>query len=208
MKKLILFDFDKTITKMDSVVILIKYYLPKKLWIIIPWIIRLLKFFIIDSVFFTKMNAKNLKNVLLYPLNFFSEDELREFIKYLNENYIIEDARKKVESFNKSENFLMLVSASSESYLKFLYDYFPFDVIMGTRVNEKNEIIGENNRHEEKVRRILEYIKENNLELDFENGEGYSDSYSADSPMLELVGNRYLINSEVKKEGYTNLSWS
>ena len=209
MKKLILFDFDKTISTVDSIALLMKYTLKKRIWFIFPWIIRLLKFVIIDSVFFTNSNFVKLKSVFLYPLNAMSEKEIKEFVTvYINNNYIFKDAREKINSYDKSENYLLLVSASSESYLKYITEIFPFDGIIGTRVNNKNEIIGKNNRYFEKVRRINEYIKNNNLQLDFKNGEGYSDSYSADFPMLQMVGSKYLINSDIKKEGYTNLSWS
>ena len=52
---------------------------------------------------------------------------------------------------------------------------------------------GKNCKGEEKVRRLKTVLKEKNIEADFKNSYMFSDSLS-DKPLLDLVGNPYLIN--------------
>ena len=49
----------------------------------------------------------------------------------------------------------------------------------------------------EKVERINNFLRESNIEIDYENSYAYSDSKS-DLPMLSLVKNSFLVN---KKDG-------
>ncbi|MBM6839294.1 HAD-IB family hydrolase, partial [Clostridium saudiense] len=49
------------------------------------------------------------------------------------------------------------------------------------------------------------YLKENNIEADYENSYMFSDSLS-DLPLLDLVGNPYLINYN-KKHNIEILRW-
>ena len=48
-------------------------------------------------------------------------------------------------------------------------------------------------------------LKENNIEVDFENSLMFSDSLS-DKPLLDLVGKGYLINYK-KRADYEILNW-
>ena len=75
---------------------------------------------------------------------------------------------------------------------------------MGTKVS-KNIKIKENNRGEAKVKRMREEIKDFDT---FDIVKTYSDSYTADKPILELAKEKYLINSNRKIKGYENLWWS
>lgn len=141
-----------------------------------------------------------LKQAILFPLNYLSEEELQQFYKecliphyYLN---VVAELKQK-----KSEGYLIyLVSASPEVYLK--YTDLPIDEIIGTKTAIKNgentsRIIGENCKREEKVRRIQALLAKQNIEIDEEASYGYSDSES-DLPMLRLVNHRIRIN---KKDG-------
>ena len=58
---------------------------------------------------------------------------------------------------------------------------------------------GNNCKGQEKVRRLKAVLKEKNIEADFKNSYMFSDSLS-DKPLLDLVGNPYLINYKKKHE--------
>lgn len=70
----------------------------------------------------------------------------------------------------------------------------------------KSAIEGSNNKGEEKVRRLKEVLKEENIEVDFKNSYMFSDSL-ADLPLFKLVGNPYLINSKKSYNNIKRLEW-
>ena len=141
-----------------------------------------------------------LKEKLLFPLKYCSMQELNEFYQLvLIPHYyptVVEILLKR-----KKEGYLIwLVSASPEVYLQFTD--LPVDQIIGTKTEIRagkptNKIISKNCKGEEKVQRIQTLLKEQQLEIDYENSYGYSDSTS-DLPMLKLVKNRIRIS---KKNG-------
>lgn len=195
--KIAFFDFDDTLLPQDSMKRLIYFCLKRH-----PWtFICLFKMAFLGLLYGIKMiSFIPLKQAILFPLNHLSEKELEQFYQecliphyYLN---VVEELKQK-----KSENYLIyLVSASPEVYLK--YTDLPIDVIIGTKTLSKDgrntsRIIGKNCKSEEKVRRIHEILKEKNIEIDYDNSYGYSDSLT-DMPMLKLVKHRIRIN---KKDG-------
>ena len=91
--------------------------------------------------------------------------------------------------------------------MKKVGDSLGFDFVIGTRLGRLNELIGNNNRREEKVARIESYLENTNEAIDYDNSRSYSDSYRDDKYMMELTANRYLINSNVREEGFRNLVW-
>lgn len=197
--KVAIFDFDKTLTKKDSIFNLLGYTFRK-------YPIRyILVFFKTLFIALTFYNLRiRIKQSVLSILKFLTEDDLKAFIKDLYENEILKDGEEEVKKLKAEGYFLILNSASPEVYLKYITEYLPFDVVIGTRVTEKIKI-KENNRGEVKVKRMREDIK------DFDNFDivkTYSDSYTADKPILELAKEKYLINSNRKIEGYDNLWWS
>lgn len=103
-----------------------------------------------------------------------------------------------------------LISASGEFYLKELYKIKEIDMIIGTRFEFKDGIftgkmIGKNCKGEEKVHRLKEVLHKKKIEVDFKNSYMFSDSLS-DKPLLDLVGNPYLINYK-KKTNMKVLNW-
>ena len=100
-----------------------------------------------------------------------------------------------------------MVSASPEYYLLEVLNILPFDHVIGTKTTKDFVMTGKNNRQEEKVRRILLFLEEENMKIDYDNSCTFSDSYTADHYMMELTKNRYLINSSHQKEGYHHFTW-
>lgn len=201
-KKVFLFDFDKTLTDEDSIFLLWKYAIKNK---------KVTRFFYYRNMlaggikYLGSKDFRDIKNRMCMVLNYLTDEDLELFVDYLYNNHILKEGE---EYFNNLEDgYKMLVSASPTNYLKYVKKYFDFDVIMGTDLDVNFKIMGKNNKHQEKVRRINEYLKDIEIEIDYENSSGFSDSYSDDKPMLEMVKNRYLINSDKDIEGYNNLTW-
>ena len=121
---------------------------------------------------------------------------------YLNESFdMIVNMIKKL----KNEGYMVvLISASPEFYVKEFYAIEEVDLIIGTKFTFEGgkfirKMSGNNCKGEEKVRRLNEVLKEKNIKVDFKNSYMFSDSLS-DKPLLDLVGNPYLINYKKKHE--------
>ena len=197
--KTAIFDFDRTLTKRDSIFNLLGYTFRTHP---LRYILVFLKTLVIALTFYNFLIR--IKQSVLSILKFLTEDELKAFIKDIYENEILRDGEEEVKRLKEEGYFLILNSASPEVYLKYIKEYMPFDVVIGTRVTE-NIKINENNRGEVKVKRMREDIKDFDT---FDIVKTYSDSYTADKPILELAKEKYLINSKRKIEGYENLWWS
>lgn len=203
-KQIILFDFDKTLTDDDSIFLLWKYAFSKKKTNYFKFILQMIKGFF--KFLFSGFNFLMFKNELCSVLKYFNDEELKEFIDYIYEEHIYKDG---VEEFNNlpKDSYKMLVSASPINYLKFVDKYFDFDLIIGTNLDNEYNVLGKNNKSTEKVKRIKKHLLEMDFNIDYENSSSYSDSFKDDRPMLMLVKNRFLINSDVEKRGYKNLNW-
>lgn len=197
--KTAIFDFDRTLTKRDSIFNLLGYTFRTHP---LRYMLVFLKTLLIALTFYNFLIR--IKQSVLSILKFLTEDELKAFIKDIYENEILRDGEEEVKRLKEEGYFLILNSASPEVYLKYIKEYMPFDVVIGTRVTE-NIKINENNRGEVKVKRMREDIKDFDT---FDIVKTYSDSYTADKPILELAKEKYLINSKRKIEGYENLWWS
>ena len=99
----------------------------------------------------------------------------------------------------KAEGYIIYIcSASAEAYLRFCK--LPVDEILGTKTLIKenkytSQMLGNNCKNEEKVKRIQEVIKNHNLEIDYDLSYAYSDSLH-DIPMLKMVKNRIKIDTK------------
>lgn len=205
-RKFAFFDVDKTILERDSMQDLLFFAWKVHPLVIIPSCISIL-FSVL--LFFLKghNDIRILKNGVFYVVRFLNDDELKYFareilLKQKSFKNGLDEIRLK-----KSQGFIVaLVSASPECYLKY-FDILEVDKIIGTQLDSKGKIVGENCKHNEKVKRIDFWLQSEAIEIDYENSFAYSDSLSADQPMLELVSNRYLINSDLRLPDYKNLYW-
>ncbi len=204
MKKYAIFDFDKTITDRDSIKILwdtygknmgSQYYLQG---------ISIGASFI--GYKFTG-NFNPTKNKMAKIFDYMTEEDIEEFVNEVLPKYYYKDALEEIKYLKEEGYTLLLVSASYENYMKKVGENLGFDHVIGTRLGRLNELIGENNRREEKVSRIESYLEEIEETIDYENSRSYSDSYRDDRYMMELTAEKYLINSQVREEGYKNLVW-
>lgn len=204
MKKYAIFDFDKTITDRDSIKILwqtygknmgSQYYLQG---------ISIGASFI--GYKFTG-NFNPTKNKMAKIFDYMTEEDIEEFVNEVLPKYYYKDALEEIKYLKEDGYTLLLVSASYENYMKKVGENLGFDHVIGTRLGRLNELIGDNNRREEKVARIESYLEKIEESIDYENSRSYSDSYRDDRYMMELTAEKYLINSQVREEGYKNLVW-
>ena len=198
-KKLAIFDVDFTITRRETLMELYRYsikerksnikYLPRALYGGAMYLLN-------------KYDEKRVKESFLKFLDGMDEKELDQFVKRFYKNrlskILYSDSLDMMKKLKKEGYDIYLISASPEFYLKELYGISEVDMIIGTRFKIedgkfKREMIGKNCKGEEKVVRLKKYLLENNIEVDYENSYMFSDSLS-DKPLLDLVGNAYLIN--------------
>lgn len=74
--------------------------------------------------------------------------------------YAFKEAIDEIHRLKEEGYYIMLVSASVENYLVYVKDCLPFDHIIGTVIDEDYKLVGENNRHEQKVSNILAHFQE------------------------------------------------
>lgn len=208
-KNFAIFDIDKTIIKSDSMFDLLKYTNKKY-----PKSKKTLPLLFIKLVLFKfkLISTHKAKESMFYTLNYVSNDDLKDFYLTVLKKQIFSDAKKKMEELKKQGYMILLVSASPEIYLKYFEEETYVDAVIGTRfelldTKTTNKIQGENCKGYEKVKRINEYLKNNDLEIDKSSSFAFSDSLS-DIPMFELTDNAFLINYKKANNKYKILKWS
>lgn len=212
MERLAIFDVDYTLTKKETLIEFYKFMIIKK-----PGLIKHLPN-TLKAAFFYLFKSMELKKAKEHFLSFTEgvhEKEMNEIVKEFYKtrlsNILYGDAIEKIRELKKHGCKVYLISASAEFYLNELYNIPEVDKVIGTRLKvedgiHKCEIVGENCKGEEKVKRLMEVLKEENLEVDFKESYMFSDSLS-DLPLFNLVGHPYLINYKKGHESIEVLKW-
>ncbi|KGM97024.1 HAD family hydrolase [Clostridium novyi A str. 4552] len=212
MEKLGIFDVDFTLTKKETLIQLYLFMLKKDT--------RLLKYIprtIVTGIFYGVgiYNAEKSKETFIKFLDGINEVDMKHLVKEFYEErlskILYKDAIDTIKKLKQKGYKIYLISASPEIYLEEFYNIKEVDKIIGTKLKVENGIYksaieGSNNKGEEKVRRLKEVLKEENMEVDFENSYMFSDSL-ADLPLFKLVGNPYLINSKKSYNNIKRLEW-
>ena len=190
-----IFDVDYTIINGDSMFLMLFFAISKKPILILYIPIILVK---VVLYFLKIIDVKSSKESIYLPLKYLTEKELEEFYNKILLKKINPEVMKRLNYHKEQGCRILLVSASPEVYLQYFKKNSSIDAIIGTKLEiidgkYTNKINGQNCKGIEKFNRIKEYLNENNLEIDFNNSFGYSDSLT-DKPMLSLVKNRYKIN--------------
>ena len=213
MEKLAIFDVDFTLTNSETLMEFYIFMVKKR-----PRLIVYAPFSIISALLFVLkvFSAKKAKENFISFINGISEKDMelltKEFYEKRLSKIFYKDALYTLKKLKNSGCKIYLISASAEFYLKELYRIESIDKIIGTRfevVNGKHtrKILGQNCKGEEKVVRLMESLKKDNIEVDFKNSYMFSDSLS-DLPLFKLVGNSYLINYTRKdNQGIEVLRW-
>lgn len=212
MERLAIFDVDYTLTKKETLAQLYMFMLKKNPSFIIHAPRSFFSAFLYALNFF---DAKRAKENFITFIEGIKEEDMQSLVKEFYEEklskILYEDAIKMIKKL-KSEGFkVYLISASPEFYLNELYNIKEVDKIIGTKFLCNNGIYsrkmeGENCKGEEKVRRLKEELKKDNIEVDFKNSYMFSDSL-ADKPLFDLVGNPFLINYKKGHDKIKILNW-
>lgn len=213
MERLAIFDVDYTLTKRETLMELYLFMLKKN-----PKLLKHLPGTIAAGILYALKiyNAGRAKQVFIRFLEGIHEGEMEALVKEFYEKrlskILYKDAIDTMRKLKSEGCKIYLISASPEIYLNELYNIEEVDMIIGTRLKMdngayKSTFEGENNKGEEKVKRLKEVLRKENLQVDFRNSYMFSDSLS-DLPLFKLVGNAYLINSRKKYNNVKNLKWS
>lgn len=184
MKKINVYDFDKTIYLKDATLEFWKYCLirKKRIFLLFPYQVIC---FILNKL--KLVSTKRFKEIFFSFLNFLTEEELDDYlIKFWSkENENFNKELKKIIRISNLEN--ICISASPEFLLEIPIKKLGINTLIATKMNKKNgKIEGENCKGKEKILRLKKYI--NNFEIE----NFYSDSYS-DLPLFKISKNGYLI---------------
>lgn len=209
MDRIAIFDVDFTLTKRETQVELLRYLIKRK-----PAYLRYLPNSMVAGLFYIlkihdekaskEQNLKLLRGISSEELELLAHDFFDETIKPLL--YI--DGLKAIRRHSRDGMRIILSSASPEFYIN-QFERSPFiEKAMGSRFEIKDGIftgkmIGANNKGEEKVARLMEYLGD--TPIDWEYSVMYSDSLS-DKPLMDLVGQAFLINHKPTPE-FPGLDW-
>lgn len=205
MEKLAIFDIDFTLTKKETSMELYRYMVKRD-----KTLIKYIPAHILTGLGYSikVFDATKTKERFLKFLQGTKEEELKKIVKDFYREHITqllyEDGLKAIKDFKDHGYKVYLISASPEFYVNEFYNIEGVDKVIGTKFKMDDGIftpivIGKNCKGQEKVKRLMEEIEKDNIEVDFENSYMFSDSLS-DLPLLNLVGKGYLINYKKKHE--------
>lgn len=204
-KKLIVYDFDKTIYGGESGTNFFTYYLrnyPLKGLLFGLTYLKEVLFYLIKIT-----DLKRLKERFFIFLESYSNEEIEKIVDGFWKEY-----GKKMYSWiqeelweNKKEADMVIVTSATPLFLlERLIPEMGYDMVFGTEFQGDGEekfvaeIKGENNKGMEKVKKLNKWAKENNIE--YEIIKFYSDSL-ADKPLYDIAEKKYWIKKGKKLEG-------
>lgn len=212
MEKLAIFDIDFTLTSRETLLEFYKFMIRNR-----PKLLRKVPYSLYAGVLYIlkRTDLKAAKSAFLSLIDEIEETDLnlliKDFYKNVISNILYKDSIEMIKKLKAEGYKIILISASSEFYLNEFYNIKEVDKVIGTiyefgKDKKRGKIIGENCKGEEKVKRLMEYIKTEKVEVDFTESYMFSDSMS-DAPLFRLVGHPYLINFKGKNAEYEILKW-
>ena len=129
-------------------------------------------------------------------------DEIaRDFFREVQQKRFFHEAVAEMQRLREQGARIVVVSASSNVYMRVLPEFLPCDEVICTVCEVKDGAytgkVGKNCKGEEKVRRIREWLNVRGLTIDKAASSGYGDSPS-DAPMLLLTASPVLVNPKRK----------
>ena len=197
MNKIALFDIDKTLIPYDSFLKWIACVIKKKksgFWRLPGLLLSGI------TAFSSPQKLTRYKEKWLSLAEGLTEEEIAELSEKFVKERIIPDlkngAEEAVRRYKDSGYTVIFATASPEIYFRYLAEYFEVDYFFGTQAQNcdgKWKIVGQNCKGQEKIRRILEKLPEN--EIDKDESVGFSDSMS-DYPFSQLVKKFYMVDKK------------
>ncbi len=197
-----IFDVDLTLTRRDSMLLFLQFMLKRKPWLcfhVLPIGLGV----ILKSL--RLIDGTALKNRLYRILDHCTAREVPELMSQFWKTVLVHDLSETgvalVRRHREQGDAIVLISASSDLYLKLLADFFQAEALICTQMKIVSEtessyrIHGENCRGENKLRRLQSH--EIFPEIDWQNSYCYTDHHS-DLPLLKLVGHPVVINGTRK----------
>ena len=195
MKKIIVYDFDKTIYNGETSTDFMLFFLKRN-----PrYIIRICN--VLYSLFYYTKDLKKSKEIFFRILNGvnieFLKEEINEFWK-VKKDKIFSWVYDEILENKKVSDELILISATPSIFLEKIFKELGFDKLLATEFENTNKLFdskikGANCKGKEKVNRLNEYI-DNYTILKF-----YSDSMS-DKPLFDLADEKIFINKGIKEK--------
>lgn len=196
-----LFDFDKTISRGDSVLPFLFYCIrrgkaPKR---------QALRAF--HGYVRQKLHPEEIAIAKEWTLSFLAgrpraevEALARDFWREALTRRVFPKAREEMARLHAEGYRILVVSASASVYMDMLPEFLPADGVIATACGWDaddccNGRVGENCKGVQKPLRIAEYLAANHLTLDYDASRAYGDSAS-DAPMLSLVATPVLVNAK------------
>lgn len=196
------FDFDDTLAKGDSIFPYLLYcirrgYAPR--WQLLKAAAGFLRW---------KIQPSSGRAVKEWTLSFIKghtvaemDDLARDFFRDVQQKRFFADAAPELFRLRQQGMKLVVVSASSDLYMRVLPEFLPVDAVISTVCETADGCytgkIGKNCKGEEKVRRIEAWLAENAMSIRKEASAGFGDSPS-DAPMLLLTAAPHLVNPKRK----------
>ena len=116
----------------------------------------------------------------------------RDFVKQELLPRVYRDGKETLEKHRENGDLLLLVSASTDNYMRFTAEALGFDALLCTELTD-SFAVESNCKGPEKVRRVEEGLRDHGVEADFPASYAYGDSKS-DESMLRLCGHPVLVN--------------
>ena len=203
MKKLSVYDFDKTIYNGETLNDFYRFYLIKKPWKIYTVIFQLWYFLLYVLKI---INLEKLKENFLRFLNGENTGELKKLIREFwkkKESKINLWVKDEILKNKKETEILVAISASPTFLIIDRLRLMGFDVVIGTdflfeSTKFHSHITSKNCKNYEKVKRLDKWAEDNNIQYDIVNF--YSDSI-ADKPLFDLAEHKYWIKKGILKNG-------
>ena len=204
-KKLIVYDFDKTIYSGESGTNFFTYYLKKYPLKAILFGLTYLKEVLLYLVKITDL--KRLKERFFIFLESHSNEEIEKIVDGFWKEYgkkMYSWTQKELEENKKEADMVIVTSATPLFLLERLIPEMGYDMVFGPEFQGDGkekfiaEIKGENNKGMEKVRKLNKWARENDIE--YEIIKFYSDSL-ADKPLYDIADKKYWIKKGKKLEG-------
>ena len=204
-KKLIVYDFDKTIYGGESGTNFFTYYLrnyPLKGLLFGLTYLKEVLFYLIKIT-----DLKRLKERFFIFLESHSSEEIEKIVDGFWKEYgkkMYSWTQEELQENKKEADMVIVTSATPLFLLERLIPEMGYDMVFGTAFKGDGEekfvaeIKGENNKGMEKVKKLNKWAKENNIE--YEIIKFYSDSL-ADKPLYDIAEKKYWIKKGKKLEG-------
>lgn len=195
--KLAIFDFDGTLIEGDSIVPYIR--LAKRLKAISP--VRFLGIVLRAPLWAMKIISDSCyKSCALGFYASLSPERQLALDRVFTDEYLLprifRQGQAALEAKKHEGYHVLLLSASTENYMQHVAKALKVDGLICTTLDKQAKVT-ENCKGETKVRRLQEYLKENELDVDWDASCAFGDSKS-DLPVLHLVGIPIIVNGKKK----------